>query len=194
MWVTYFGERGGNVINDIGINLGAPGNRRAPDGRFWVAYPLLPYIENPERESGMSANVTVNFDKGGFYTHHSSRVSGDDLNWVAASGCRGISSLELDLGTTEKATYSIRLHFAEPDNVSPGKRIFDVSIEGRKVLEDFDTFKEAGARNRPLVKAFDGIEVADGKITLEFASSQPESGDLASLPLLCGIELTQQTQ
>jgi hypothetical protein len=159
-----------------------------------VAYPLLPYIKNPERESGISADVTVDFDKGGFYTQHSSRISGGDLDWVAASGCRGISSMELDLGTTRKATYQVRLHFADPDNISPGKRIFDVSIEGREVLEDFDIFKEAGARNRPLVKTFEGIKVADGKVTLKFASAQPGVGDSASLPLLCGIEITHQAR
>ena len=189
IWVTYFGERGDGPIRDIGINLGAPGSRRAPDGRFWIAYPLLPYIKDPEKESGISADVTVDFEKGGFYAHHSSRISGNGLRWVAASGCRGISRLELALGTLEKVTYRVRLHFAEPDNASPGKRVFDVLIEGEKVLENFDVFKEAGGRNRSLVRTFEDVEVDDGKVTLAFTSAQPDAGDGASLPLLCGVEV-----
>ncbi len=194
MWVTYFGESGEGPIKDIGINLGAPGNRRAPDGRFWIAYPMLPYIENPEKESGISADVTVNFDNGGFYTDHSSRISGEGLSWVAASGCRGISGLELDLKAAEKATYSVNLYFAEPDNRSSGKRVFDISIEGRKVLENFDIFKETGAQNRSLVKTFGGVEVADGKLNLEFAPAQPEAEEVAYLPVLCGVEVTLEKQ
>jgi len=189
LWVTYFGERGDGPIRDIGINLGAPGNRRAPDGRFWIAYPLLPYMDNPEKESGIRADVTVDFERGGFYTHHASCISGNGLRWVAASGCRGISKLELALDTVEKVTYRVRLHFADPDNASPDKRVFDVLIEGEKVLENFDIFREAGGRNRSLVRAFEGVEVDDGKVTLAFTSAQPDAGDGASLPLLCGVEV-----
>jgi len=195
VWVTYFGERGDGPIRDIGINLGAPGNRRAPDGRFWIAYPLLPYIDNPGKESGIRADVTVDFEEGGFYTHHTSRISGGNgVPWVSASGCRGISRLELGLETSEKVRCRVRLYFAEPDHTSPGKRVFDVRIEGEKVLEHFDIFREAGDRNRSLVKTFEGIEVGDGKVTLEFASAQPDVGDAASLPLLCGVEVTLETR
>jgi len=191
MWVTYFGERGEGAVKEVGINLGAPGNRRAPDGRFWIAYPLLPYIENPEAESGISADVTVELRGGGFYTHHSSRISGGDgPSWVAASGCRGISKLELGLGTSGKVTCRVGLHFAEPDNTSPGRRVFDVAIEGKRVLKNFDIFGEAGARNRSLVKIFEGIEVDDGRLTIEFTPTQPDVGDESSLPLLCGVEVT----
>ena len=193
LWVTYSVARGDGPIRDIGINLGAPGNRRMPDGRFWIAYPLLPHISNPEKESGIRAGVMIEImEDGGFYTRHSSGISGGDgLPWVSSSGCRGISKLELDLGTEERVTCRVRLHFADPDPVLEGARVFDVRIEGKKVLEDFDIFEEAGGQNRSLVRTFEGIDVKDGKVTVAFSSAKSDGADPIAPPLLCGIEVTR---
>ena len=184
MWVTYFGQSGEGPVRDIGINLGAPGNRRAQDGRFWLGYPLLPYVKNPEKESGLTADVTVEYDEVGFYTHHvSSILSGSGPDWVAASGCEGISKLELGMNTAAPFRCRVRLHFAEPTHRLPGKRTFDVMIEGKVVLAGFDILKAAGGRDHSLVKTFEDVAVTDGKVTLTFASKQ-------SLPLLCGVEVS----
>ena len=192
--MTYAGEGGDGPIKNIGINLGAPGNRRAPDGGFWLAYPLLPHVAEPEKESGLSADISVEAKPEGVYAHHASRiVDGHGWSWVAASGYRGIFRLELDLRTPQPASYEVRLHFAEPDHTAPGKRLFDVLIEEQKVLEDFDIFAAAGGRNRSLVRAFAGIEIEDGKLTLEFVAPRSRAGETASLPLLCGIELGLET-
>ena len=40
--------------------------------------------------------------------------------------------------------YDVRLHFAEPEPVKPGQRIFSVSLEGRTVLENLDVVRAAG--------------------------------------------------
>jgi hypothetical protein len=54
-------------------------------------------------------------------------------------------------------TYTVRLHFAETSAVAPGKRKFNVEINGKKVLSDFDIFQEAGGKNKAVVKEFPGI-------------------------------------
>ena len=77
--------------------------------------------------------------------------------------------------------FTVRLHFAEPDDVPAGQRVFHVAVQGRQVLRDFDVVKEAGAPRRAVVREFGGISVLDAlEITLT-----PVKGE----PLLCGVEL-----
>ncbi|XP_050371084.1 probable LRR receptor-like serine/threonine-protein kinase At1g53430 [Argentina anserina] len=60
-----------------------------------------------------------------------------------------------------KGPYKVQLHFAEimyTNNetfTGIGKRIFDVSIQGNLVLEDFNIMKEAGGAGIGIVKEFD---------------------------------------
>jgi hypothetical protein len=84
----------------------------------------------------------------------------------------------------EPRPYTVRLHFAEIAERKAGQRIFDVSLQGRRVLEGFDIVKEAGGANRPVVREFEGIGVKDDlRVTLTRAgASQAE-------PLLNGIEI-----
>ena len=171
-WVTYFGSSGEGALQRVGINLGAPGNRRAPDGRFWLAYPLLPYIENPEKESGMAVAVEVEAAEDGFYTRHVSSTSGA-LSWVAASGCRGIRRLEIPLNRPGAALCQVDLVFAEPDYEEPGRRFIDIRIEGAMVQQGLDIFTEAGGQNRALVRRFGHIVVADGAVTVELTAGSP---------------------
>jgi hypothetical protein len=50
-----------------------------------------------------------------------------------------------------------------------GKRVFDVSLNGRILLSNFDVFKEGG-RLKALDKTFKGVEPnAQGKLVLTFA-------------------------
>lgn len=44
-------------------------------------------------------------------------------------------------------TYQIELYFSEPTATAAGQRKFNVDIEGRTFMEDFDIFAEADARN-----------------------------------------------
>ena len=77
--------------------------------------------------------------------------------------------------------YDLRLHFAEPDPVRPGRRVFTVAVEGKPVLKDLDIVKAAGAAQRPLVRELKGVEVA-GELNLSFTASK-------GAPLLCGVEV-----
>jgi len=53
--------------------------------------------------------------------------------------------------------YTIRLHFAETTFDATGRRRFNVDINGKKVLSDFDIFQEAGGKNKAIVKEFPNI-------------------------------------
>ena len=58
-------------------------------------------------------------------------------------------------------TYTVRLHFAEVEDIEPGRRVFDVKIQDQAALGEFDIVREAGGRNLPVVKEFKGVAAGD---------------------------------
>jgi outer membrane protein assembly factor BamB len=163
-------------VRHVALNLGAPGCRRADDGTLWV---------------NSFSGAEIEYDEPGYYRRHSSVVRGDGaLDWVAASGCRRIRRLSLDPGRTKAGTFTVRLHFCEPDNDEAGKRVFDVTFQGRKVLADFDIAAAAGGMFMPIVKTFHGVHLdANQPLIAEFAPSLSVSSGPTTAPILSGIEL-----
>ncbi len=66
--------------------------------------------------------------------------------------------------------HRVELHFAEIFWTEPGKRIFDVNLNGKVVLNDFDIFTAAGGINTAHVKAFVVKPDAGGKVSLDFVT------------------------
>jgi alpha-N-arabinofuranosidase len=82
--------------------------------------------------------------------------------------------------------YQVHLRFAETFLKNVGERVFDVLINGKKVLVDFDILKEAGACNKALDKIFKDISPdTDGMIHLHFVASVQNAK-------VCSIEITRQ--
>jgi len=65
--------------------------------------------------------------------------------------------------------------------------VFDVSLQDRQVLRDFDMAKTAGGSMGAIVREFRGV-TADGQltITLKRRSNRPT--------VLCGIEIVREQQ
>jgi len=166
----------------VGINFGAPGDRRDADGTLWLDYPSV---------GGPSPDIPVQIEGDvHYFRRHAMRVTGPDHRWVGASGMEGARSVALRLGTRKEAenprTYTVRLYFLEPEaSVQPSQRVFHVSLQGRRVLESLDLVRETGGTNRLLVKEFDGIEV-DELLTLTFT---PAGDQEAAGSILCGMEV-----
>jgi hypothetical protein len=86
-------------------------------------------------------------------------------------------------------TYHLDLHFLErwqglPTyilNRKQGARVFDVLVQGQRLLQGLDVFVEAGGVEQPLVKSFDGIVVSEGHLLLEW----PTPGGMLSALALC---------
>lgn len=57
------------------------------------------------------------------------------------------------------AQYSVRLVFAEPDEVPAGERVFDVWLQDERCLEGFDPVAEAGGPLRTVVREFPSVRV-----------------------------------
>lgn len=91
------------------------------------------------------------------------------------------------LPTLEEARYTVRLYFLEPDNLQPGQRVFDVEIQGRPALTQFDVVKEAGCSNRGVVKEIQGVAVTKD---LEVRFKKSPGATLP--PVLSGLELIQE--
>ncbi|GDY18853.1 hypothetical protein LBMAG56_01980 [Verrucomicrobiota bacterium] len=241
LWTySQFGLDGesGERIERVGINFGAPGDRRAADGTLWLEYPSV---------GGDSPGVPVNVSGKGvaYFRRHASQVTGAGLPWVMASGVREVETITVTpelvrpnvskpprskddeedeaverakisgsfigpplpptladaTGATPKpelpplkpltlrpphpaAPYTVRLYFAEPEDLKPGQRIFSIALQGRPVLEKFDIALAAGGHHRGVVKEFNGIIIQkDLKLTLTRAPGT-KSG-----PILCGLEL-----
>ena len=117
-------------------------------------------------------------------------IVGTDQPWLYTSGCQAATELKFRLIEQGGAAahYTVRLHFAEPEELRPGERVFDVLLQGEPVLKDFDIVQSAGAPRRALVKEFAGVRVA-GELTVGLRPS-PATSDRK--PILCAIEAVRE--
>lgn len=119
------------------------------------------------------------------YNSDSLLIEATDKPWLYTSGAEGALQLTATLSDSETHTYQVALHFAETAGLAAGERIFDVKIQGDKVIDNLDIAQEAGGNNIALVKAFSGIE-ASGQMTIELI---PQSG---AAPLLNAVEIREE--
>jgi len=169
-------------VERVGVNFGAPGDRRTSDGGLWLEYPVV---------AGKPSQLAVQVGGGSvrYFHHHASRIKGGDLPWVTASGAIDLRRLAVRLGPEHTGhgsparRYTVRLLFAEPDDVEEGDRVFDVSLQGRVVVRGLDVVKKAGGRFKGIVGVFHHIRV-DQQLVIELAPrAEGKQG-----PLLCGVE------
>jgi len=81
------------LVDRVGINFGAPGDRRASDGVLWIEHPNV---------AGDAAPLAVQFNEGvHFFQQHSSTFNNASMPWVFASGAIGVSELRIKLKTQE---------------------------------------------------------------------------------------------
>jgi hypothetical protein len=179
-WTFFGGQTPREPIRQLGVNLGAPGDRKADDGTLWLESPSV-------GGASPSVPITVVPEQPEWFRRHSSQMGGAGPAWVAASGAKGLTSLRIQLGTSAKQPrkYTVRLYFAEPDDLKAGDRTFDVELQGQRVLSTLDVVQEAGGRNRGLVKEFAGVEVGDA-LVIEFV---PKPAARIQASLLSGVEI-----
>ena len=211
MWTFNASAWNGRRVRRLGINLGAPGDRRADDGTLWLDWPS---------RGGPSPDVPVTLKPEGleFFRHHSALIraaaGGHALAWVAASGVRNLREATVTIcGSPQPAAppvakpaakpvaqpagpppaqpaphrYTVRLHFAEVDGLPPGQRTFQVRLQGRPLGPPVDIAREAGLMTA-LVREFPRVEIADKLIV----NLDPLPGHEKCGTLLSGIELVEE--
>ncbi|GAB4140709.1 MAG: hypothetical protein Tsb009_10160 [Planctomycetaceae bacterium] len=163
----------------LGLNLGAPGDRRSPNGTLFLDVPSV---------GGPSPDISVTFSPKNirWYHRHSSEMKGNNLKWVGATGGEGIRQLTITNRSPSSArkTSLVRLYFSEPTDAKPGERLFSVAIQGKTVLNGMDVVKSAGGANRTIVREFPNISF---KKTLQIQLT-PEKNSQRP-PVLSGVEL-----
>jgi beta-glucanase (GH16 family) len=71
--------------------------------------------------------------------------------------------------------YDITLHFAEPDDVPGGTRVFDTIVEGVTVIDDLDVMVSRDGKVRSaLTVTVPGIRIDDGELNIEFRAIAEE--------------------
>ena len=183
MWTHNRLDMTGEAIRSLGINFGAQGNRRE-DGVLWLEYPKI-YPESPD--------IPVKIESGShdwFRNHSTWIVNGDEkYDWVASYGAKGISTVSVDLipgGSGGGEYYNVTLYFAEPEDILAGERLFDVSLQGEKVLEGLDIVKETGGARRTLRKEFSGVRVTNALLI--------ELNGNTNKTVISGIEIVMEGQ
>ncbi|MCX7049071.1 MAG: PQQ-binding-like beta-propeller repeat protein [Candidatus Sumerlaeota bacterium] len=179
-------------VKRLGVNFGAPGDRKDAQGNLWLGYPRPTGVERLV----MNFKLDTKVDKeGGYFCKDANflKFEGAQEPWLFASGCRGLTQCVIPVNTKDAApsSYTVRLLFAEIENQKPGQRVFDVLLQDRPVLKNFDIAKESGGPMKALVKEFKGI-TAQENLTLELAS-KAEALTSANMPIISALEIISET-
>ncbi len=78
-------------------------------------------------------------------------------------------------------SYTVTLKFNEPSKTAAGQRVFDVSLEGSLVLDDFDIYAVNNTRNTAVDRSF-LVSVTDGALNVTF-------GRVTDYPIISAIEV-----
>ncbi len=71
----------------------------------------------------------------------------------------------------DNGIYDLTFHFAEPEDISGGARIFDAFAEGRRVIDDLDVMASRdGKVYSALTVTVAGVEVTDGALDVRLAA------------------------
>lgn len=205
-WCVFQGIEPAKPLEILRVNLGAPGDRRDADGAPWVSFP------RPAAPREVSVPVDIKGEADWFNgSFHEANLERGGPPWVYASGLRGEAKVVVSLtpskgqvarpGTrqprrtdpeadgdsaTKPRQYMLRLHFAEPDELAPGERVFDVRLGDMVLLENFDIVREAGASRRAIAKEFKVC--ANSSLELSLVARRTEIGP-GLPPLLNGLEV-----
>lgn len=186
------------AIQRVGINFGAPGDRKADSGTLWLEYPGVGGT-SPELD------IALTPEEPSWFRTHSLRLKRGNLKWVEASGAIGIRSIRIRVSglrgkagettgsdkqpsesSAEERSFTVRLHFSEPDGKKRGQRVFDVAIGERTVLEAFDIVAEAQSPRVGIVKEFSGVLASESiAIALTPIAASVET-------IICGIEIVAE--
>ncbi len=88
----------GQRIESVGLNLGAPGDRRDTAGRLWLEFPA---------SAGPSPPLEIQFNKDvKFFQHHSSSMSGSEIPWVLSSGVQNVTDVRINMKLKDESQLS----------------------------------------------------------------------------------------
>ena len=164
---------GPEEVRRVGINFGAPGDRRAPDGTLWLESPSV---------GGTSPAVTVTVDppkdeKLVYFRRHSSGVtSADHLKWVAASGIRNAKKITITPRVQFQARDGndrlvFRIASGGDDAEESAKGQVDLASSDLELIREEESDQLVGLRF-PGVQLFQGEEISN--VYIQFTVDEPD--------------------
>ncbi|MBI5801126.1 MAG: PQQ-binding-like beta-propeller repeat protein [Verrucomicrobia bacterium] len=164
-------------VERVGINFGAPGDRKTDDGTLWLGFPAV---------GGPSPKMEVRTEPAApeFYYRHSVWIEGGEgWPWVGASGVKGLQAVTV--AGLKAGTYTVRLTFAEPEaGMKAGGRKFTVRLQNQIALEHLDVLAESGGAMRLLTKTISKVAVTGGTLTVKLDAH-------VGITLLNGVEIVR---
>jgi len=168
-------------VKHLYLDLGATGSRHDKKGNLWVAlrpgkHQLLLMFGNKPTfyEGGGPVRRSANYTP----------IENTDVPFVFATAARGLQKCVIPLAESGSAAYKVRLGFSALPGDKPRQRVFDVKLDGKTILANFDIVKETGAADRALWKTFDVSAGKDLTIELVAKSGTPTP---ARMPLISGV-------
>ena len=197
-WTVYVTPGELTPVKRFTVNFGAPADKKDDEGTVWFSYP------NPKTSSYTHfPNYGVKFDlhaktlpSMGYFCHDFKGVdiAGTDKPWLFTSGCRGLMRCEVpladDAASVSSALYTVRLGFNALPEDRKGRRVFDIKLQDKVVLENFDILATAGKANRAVVKEFNGIRAGSAMVLELLAKSANPNIDQA--PIINFIEVIRE--
>jgi len=175
-WTVYVTPGELKPVKHFAVNFGGAADMKDDEGTVWFGYP------NPKTNPSFHhhyPNYGVKFDLHdqtlpgmGYFRHDFKCVSIADTDkpWLFTSGCQGMLRCEVpltdDTAGQKPAVYTVRLGFNALPGDQAGRRIFDIKLQDKVVLEGFDILETAGKANRAVVKEFKGVR-AESVLVLE---------------------------
>ncbi len=191
---SYLGPGPALPVKRLRLNFGAAGDRRDAKGNLW--------LRAERRSMGHMRDFEITYmpamvfypsaDWSRRNIHQSAvhtRIENTHTPSVFATAKRGLKRCILPVTTPAdgKGVYTVRLGFSAPPGDEPGQRVFDVRLNGRTVLRDFDIVTEAGKCNRAVWKEL--MLSLDGDLIVDLVAKEKEPS-LDQMPLLCAVEVT----
>jgi hypothetical protein len=155
-------------IQRLGLNFGAPGDRKTRDGTLWLDYPV---IGGPSPEIDFTTEPA---QPETFYRHSLWMQPGEGWPWVAASGVKGLRQARL--AGLKNGRYTVRLILAAPD-ATP--RRFDIALQGQPA---FTHLQPVEARAQTVTAT--GVIVSNGTLVLDLTAHEGDT-------LLGGLEVVR---
>ena len=193
-WAVFISQTPTIPVANMSLNMGAPGDLRDPDGTMWFAYPRPDTSDGQGPFKNYGVKFDLNENKGTAVTRRDYRgvqFRGSEQPWLFTSAMQGLTELHIPLlDETEEGTYKVRIGFAAHKGQTKGQRVFDIQMQEKSVLSNFDVLKEAEGPREAIIKEFTGIQVKD-QLHLRFVPHQPTS-QMATSPMVQFIEITRE--
>jgi lysophospholipase L1-like esterase/N-acetylneuraminic acid mutarotase len=165
------GAAPGDVI--YRINAGGPQLSGTPVWEADTPTNPSPYVSSDTKVAGTSNTINMS---------HPSMPSGTPSALFAKHRYDPVAAPEMKWSfPVSSGTYEVRLFFAETfaGAQTVGGRVFDVSIEGAPVLDDYDVYADVGS-NRAVMKSF--VVSSDSNLEIDFKH-------VVENPMVNGIEI-----